>query len=117
MPDLLQQVAQGQGSQAEREQVFASECAPGCADKPAPSLTDKQAPSLTTAEKVTSEGSSELAYFVELNQIALALESHQMLQHFDAYVKSAERLFKGKPQLSMAVDGSRFGKQSFSIQV
>ena len=28
MPDLLQQVAQGQGSQAEREQVFAaSECA------------------------------------------------------------------------------------------
>ena len=41
MPDLLQQVAQGQGSRAEREQVFAaSECAPGCADKLAPSLTD-----------------------------------------------------------------------------
>ena len=64
MPDLLQQVAQGQGSQAEREQVFASECAPGCADKPAPSLTDKRAPSLTTAEKVTSEGSSEPAYIL-----------------------------------------------------
>ena len=65
MHDLLQQVAQGQGSQAEREQVFASECAPGCADKPAPSLTDKRAPSLTAAEKVTSEGISEPAYLVE----------------------------------------------------
>ena len=40
-----------------------------------------------------------------------------MLQHFDAYVKSAEMLFKGKVQQRMAVDGSRFGKQSFSIQV
>ena len=76
MPDLLQQVAQGQGSQAEREQVFASECAPGCADKLAPSLTDKWAPSLTTAEKGTSEGNSEPAYFVELNKTALAPESH-----------------------------------------
>ena len=76
MPYLLQQVAQGQGSQAEREQVFASACAPGCADKPAPSLTDKWAPSLTTAEKGTSEGSSEPAYFVELNKTALAPESH-----------------------------------------
>ena len=65
MPDLLQQVAQGQGSQAEREQVFAaSECAPGCADKLAPSLIDKWAPSFTTAEKGTSEGSSELAYLL-----------------------------------------------------
>ena len=67
-PELLQQVAQGQGSQAEREQVFTSQGAPGCADETAPSLTDKPGTSLTKKRKVTSKGTSVLGYRVEANQ-------------------------------------------------